>query len=158
MRVRFLGEGYRRSSVSVVELKLHRLILVGGGKVTSDKCWRDLVVAILSVNNYPIEKTLRLSESLERNGLFDVAVLAANGLADIGKRLGEAGYNRGAFMHELFTQRLCSLGRLASDVSIEDCEKILRSGTRKDVSILLSKVNGIGPNVLASYFVLRGSQ
>jgi hypothetical protein len=59
----------------------------------------DLVIAILSVNNCPLDKT--------------------------------------------------------SDVPIDVCNSILSSGTRDEVSSLLSSVKGVGPKVLNNFFVLR---
>jgi hypothetical protein len=117
--------------------------------------WADLVIAILSVNNYPLDKTFALFESLKENGLLDPTALAAVGPADVAQRLGSAGYNRGDTMTAIFTDRLVSLGRLTSDVPIDVCNSILSSGTRDEVSSLLSSVKGVGPKVLNNFFVLR---
>ncbi len=93
------------------------------GGVRDTNPWADLVIAILSVNNYPLEKTFALFESLLENGLFDPTTLAAFSPADVAKRLGSAGYNRGDTMTTIFTQRLISLGRLTIDTPVEDCTR-----------------------------------
>ena len=118
--------------------------------------WADLVIAILSVNNYPLEKTFALFSSLEDNGLFDPTVLADLSSADVARKLGAAGYNRGDTMTAIFTERLTSLGKLAASVPVESTSNILQSGDHKEVSSLLSGVKGIGPKVLAKFFLLRG--
>lgn len=43
----------------------------------SDDPWEDLVVSMLSVNNYSIEHTYRFLEGLRQQGLFDPKKLAA---------------------------------------------------------------------------------
>lgn len=59
-------------------------------------------------------------------------------------------------MTAIFTDRLVSLGRLTSRVPIDECNAVLASGTRDEVSSLLSSVKGVGPKVLDKFFVLRG--
>lgn len=118
--------------------------------------WADLVIAILSVNNYPLDKTFALFEALKKNGLFDPACLAESSPADIARKLGSAGYNRGDTMTAIFTERLISLGQLAIRARVEDCVRILSTGYPEEVTSLLSGVKGVGPKVLANYFILRG--
>lgn len=118
--------------------------------------WADLVIAMLSVNNYPLEKTFALFQPLEENGLFDPVALADLSSAEVARKLGVAGYDRGNTMTAIFTERLVSLGRLASSASIESSTRTLASGTAEEVSSLLSNVKGVGPKVLANFFLLRG--
>jgi hypothetical protein len=124
-----------------------------GGKANP---WADLVIAMLSVNSYSLEKTFSLFDSLAEQGLFVPTKLSALGQADIAKRLGAAGYSRGDTMTAIFAERLGSLGRLTADIPVEDCTRILLIGGREEVSSLLSRVKGIGPRVLANFFILRG--
>lgn len=124
----------------------------------STKPWADLVIAILSVNNYPLDKTWNLFDGLEENGLFDPRVLAGCDLSELARRLGAAGYDRGDAMTAMFTDRLAALGRLAREVPVDRCERILSSGTRDEVVSFLAGVRGIGPKVLENYFRLRGER
>jgi hypothetical protein len=128
--------------------------LSGAGKDTNP--WADLVIAILSVNNYPLEKTFALFNSLEESGLFDPGSLAAFSSGDIARKLGAAGYDRGDTMTAIFTDRLISLGQLTASTPVETATRVLRTGGREEVSSLLSGVKGIGPKVLANFFLLRG--
>ena len=57
--------------------------------------WADLVIALLSVNNYSLEKTFSLFDGLAEVELFDPANLAAWDLSEISRRMGRAGYDRG---------------------------------------------------------------
>jgi hypothetical protein len=117
--------------------------------------WEDLVSAILSVNQYPLEKTSLIVETLRREGLFHPQNLARWTSKEIGTRLRNGGYDRGGFMTWLFAERLESLGKFAESVGIEECEKILRSGRTNEVKQFLLPVKGIGPKVLDNFFVLR---
>jgi hypothetical protein len=122
-----------------------------------DNCvnpWADLVIAMLSVNNYPLTKVCKLYDALKANGLFDPRNLACWSCEDIAGRLGAAGYDRGAVLTAFFTDRLSSLGRLADELEVN--ERILTKGTRTEVAELLRRVKGVGPKVLKDFFTLRG--
>ena len=130
-------------------------LLSGGPVQMARDPWADLVVALLSVNNYPLEKTFGLLDPLRENRLCDPAFLGSCDAAEIARRLNAAGYRRGATMLAIFTDRLASLGLLATTQSIESSTRILTTGSRDAVSSLLAPVKGIGPRVLATFFLLR---
>lgn len=118
--------------------------------------WADLVVAILSVNRYPLDRTFALFNNLEAEGLFDPRVLASSTASEIARKLGNAGYSRGDAMTAIFTDRLLSVGALAKRESFSVCERTLKGGTRSDVERLIGGVKGVGPTVLENFFLLRG--
>lgn len=130
----------------------------GGVSVKSEEKgtnpWADLVVAMLSVNNYPMTKTFDLFDALESCGFFDPRKIAGWDEDEIGRRLDRAGYNRGAAMTAIFSRRLASLGLLAG--KFEENTHVLQSGTREEVRNLLATVKGVGPRVLSSFLLLRG--
>jgi hypothetical protein len=117
--------------------------------------WEDLVLAILSVNQYSLEKTYLAVETLRREGLFDPQNLARWTSKEIGTRLRNGGYDRGGFMTWLFADRLESLGKFVESMGVEECEKVLLRGETNEVKRFLQPVNGIGPKVLANFFVLQ---
>ena len=116
--------------------------------------WADLVLAMLGVNNYPLTKVFELHDALEANGLFDPSNLGRWDRAEVARRLGAAGYRRGAVMTAIFVERLSSLGALADNR--EAYERVLSKGTRDEVARLLRRVKGVGPRVLDNFMVLRG--
>jgi len=122
-----------------------------------DNLWEDLVVAILSVNNYSLEKTYLAIEALRHGGLFSPQNLALWTPEEIGTRLQRAGYDRGRFMTALLSVRLASLGVLLESVGVEECERLLLKGESAEARSLLLSVKGIGPTVLANFFLLRTS-
>lgn len=115
--------------------------------------WPDLVMAMLSVNNYPLTKVFSLFDALEANGLFDPRNLACWNHEKIARSLTAAGYNRGAVLTAMFTERLSSLGRLAEPLAAN--EQILTKGTKTEIAELLGRVKGVGPKVLKDFFLLR---
>lgn len=118
--------------------------------------WADLVIAMLSVNNYPLDRTFALFDKLEDEGLFDPNVLASSSASEIARKLDGAGYSRGVAMTAIFTERLLSLGELVKHEVLADCQRTLQRGSRSDVMDLLARVKGVGPKVLESFFLLRG--
>jgi hypothetical protein len=121
----------------------------------TDILWEDLVLAILSVNQYSLEKTYLAAETLRREGLFHPQNLARWTSKEIGTRLRNGGYDRGGFMTWLFADRLESLGKFVESVGVEECEKVLLRAETNEVKGFLQPVNGIGPKVLANFFVLQ---
>ena len=120
--------------------------------------WADLVMAMLSVNNYSLEKTFCLFEGLREKRFFDPEFLASCDPAELARRLVSAGYSRGNTMTAIFTDRLVSLGRLTNDVPVDVSTRILSNGTPDEVATLLEGVQGVGPKVLDNFFILRGDK
>jgi hypothetical protein len=124
---------------------------------TRDDIWEDLIVSILSVNQYSLERTYGALESLRCAGLFDPANLVKWEADEFVRRLKAAGCDRGEFMTSLFAVRLASLGHFLSQTGIEKVAKILRSKNRVLIEETLLPVNGIGPKVIRNYCFLQGS-
>jgi endonuclease III-like uncharacterized protein len=121
-----------------------------------DDPWEDLVLAILSVNNYSIEKVYAKLQQLRRQGLFNPNNLCRWSHDEIAERLKAAGYDRGSFMTNLFSGRLAALGRHAEQVGVERFTRALSSKTPKGVEEALHSVSGVGPKVIENYCLLRG--
>src|SRR5437763_1556705 len=61
----------------------------------NDAIWTDLVVAMLSVNSYSVEKSYAIANQLAAEGLTDPMKLATFEPDEIARRLDRAGYKRG---------------------------------------------------------------
>lgn len=118
--------------------------------------WEDLVIAILSVNQYSLEKTYSAIDGIRREGLSIPPNLGRWTAADIELQLRRAGLDRGQFMTRLFAERLSSVGKFLASTGIENCRGVLSTGTPGEIKKLLLPVKGIGPKVLANFFLLRG--
>jgi hypothetical protein len=124
-------------------------------KPAKDDAWEDLVVSILSVNQYSLKRTYQALEGLREQGLSDPHRLMHWGQAEIVDRLKAAGCDRGPFMTNLFALRLCNLGTLIEHRGVEECMKIISSRDCGGIQDLLLPVNGIGPKVIANFCLLR---
>jgi hypothetical protein len=122
----------------------------------TDNPLENLISAMLSVNQYSLQKTFLLVETLRREGLFYPQNLARWTPKEIGTRLRHSGYDRGCLTW-LLADRLESLGRFVESVGIEECERVLRCGKTDEVKHFLLPVKGIGPKVLANFFALRNT-
>jgi hypothetical protein len=121
----------------------------------SSDVWQDLVVSILSVNNYSLEKTYSRVDSLRREGLFDPTKLAGWTQDEIAVRLRRGGYDRGEYLNKLLASRLLSLGRFVHSLGIEESERTLTNADKLTVGSFLQPVTGIGSQVLKSFSILR---
>ena len=130
--------------------------MIRSSTAQSDNPWEDLVIALLSVNQYSLERTYPLLEGIRAEKLADMQHLAAWTVPQIEERLKAAGCDRGSFMTGLFAQRLHSLGEYIERHYIARCELTLRSGDVRAIETLLLPVNGIGPVVLKKFYLLRG--
>lgn len=123
---------------------------------TETSPWEDLVISILSVNQYSLEKTYVLAPLLRMSGLFRPEELSKLDIEEIVVRLNRSGCDRGSFMTKLFAIRLSCLGMALASTGIAESERILLSNAPEAISSLLLPINGIGPKVLRNFFLLRG--
>lgn len=121
----------------------------------SSEVWEDLILAMLSVNRYSLEKAYSAVDSLRREELFDPEKLAKWTLEEVEIRLRRGGYDRGEYLTKLLANRLMSLGVFAERAGIEQSERILTTSGKNEVGKFLQPVNGIGPQVLENFLVLR---
>jgi hypothetical protein len=121
----------------------------------TNKVWQDLVLSILAVNSYSLERAYSLAEHLMAEGMFDPNNLIKWDVAEISVRLNRAGYNRGPYMTGLFSKRLSGLGKFISRIGVSQVEKTLLSGDGANIKSTLATAPGIGPVVLRNLFALR---
>lgn len=122
---------------------------------TQDGPWDDLVISILAVNQYSLERTYVLLQGLREQKVTDPNSLASWGPEEFEMRLRAAGCERGSFMTNLFAQRLAALGALVRRIGIVECEKVIGSRDARAIENLLLPVKGIGPVVIRNFYSLR---
>ena len=123
----------------------------------SETVLEDLVVAVLAVNNYSLEKAFSLVSAIRAEGLADLTKLSKWEVPEIAPRLSRAGYDRGVFLNTLIAQRLSSLGAYASELGFAVFEKKIRSSETDEVQTCLLPVKGVGPKVVENFLLLRES-
>jgi len=120
-----------------------------------DDVWEDLVVSILSVNQYSLERTYSCIDGLRQQGITNPENLIRWDQSEIARRLVAAGCDRGAFMTNLFAVRLCNLGMAVEAARIETFAKTLSGENRDAMQTLLLPIKGVGPKVISNFFLLR---
>lgn len=121
----------------------------------TNNIWEDLVISILSVNQYTLNKTYSSIESLRQVEIFNPDNLMKWDINEIEQRLRQGGCERGSFMTNLFAERLAALGELIANQSISKCEQVLLSRDKKIITDFFMPVKGIGPKVLQNLFLLQ---
>jgi endonuclease III-like uncharacterized protein len=116
--------------------------------------WHDLVVSMLSVYNYTLEKVDAYSEGLEKQGLFEPDKIKKMSHEEIFAALEKSGYIRGN-LNAIFTERVQGLGEYVDKKGKKYCESILKTKDKEAITTLLKPIKGVGPKVIENYFELR---
>lgn len=124
-------------------------------KVKTTNTWHDLVVSMLAVYNYTLEKVDTYSAGFEKQGLFEPDKIKKMSHEEIFDALEKSGYKRGN-LNAIFTERIQALGEYIEKKGKDHCESILKSKNKKSITELLNPIKGIGPKVIENYFELRG--
>src|ERR1019366_6186690 len=111
----------------------------------SEGPWDDLIVSILAVNQYSLEKTYGVLPLLREAGIVDPMKLSSWELEEVITRLKAAGCDRGPFMTKLFALRLVSLALALNSIGISVCREVLQGNDPDAIRKLLLPVNGVGP-------------
>jgi hypothetical protein len=125
---------------------------------TRRRIFEYLVIALLSVNSYPLERTWRLREDLGRAGLCDPTHVASLNEEELASRLERAGYDRGDFLGGLVASRLNAVANYLIDIGWRRAATGLREGSHAEVTDLLIQAKGVGPAVIRNFLLLRDSR
>lgn len=120
-----------------------------------NELFEDLFIAVLSVNQYSIEKTWTKRDPLQSAGLLNPVTLSRVTIADIARLLKETGLDRGLFLTDLLAQRLSHVARFILDLGVPQAKQILASERREEIAAVFTKAKGIGPKVISNFGVLR---
>ncbi len=132
-----------------------------GGKdqdATRRRIFEYLVIGLLSVNSYPLERTWGLREDLGRAGLCDPTHVASLDEEELVSRLKRAGYDRGDFLSGLVASRLSAVANYLIDIGWHRAATRLREGSHAEVTDLLIQAKGVGPVVIQNFLLLRDSR
>lgn len=114
--------------------------------------FEDLVISMLAVNSFSLERAYNLRDRLDQQGLFTMETIAGLTTGEIAERLDVAGYRRGSFMNPLLADRI---KRLVTTVKLTDLHRALESGNAVQLKNALNGLPGIGPTVIRNYLLLR---
>ncbi len=120
-------------------------------------CFTDLVISLLAVNGWNLEKAGGLLDTLRGQGLTDPSVISGRLYGENAKSLEAAGYSRGEYMISLLTDRIIAAAKHWRERNLG--EELRRAEAHRDVrriSELLEPINGVGKVVVSNYLLLRG--
>lgn len=123
-------------------------------KSIPEEAVRNLMVALLDVNSYPIEKVVSCSQELEEEGIFDPEQVSRWTEEDAVRRLARAGYNRGPFMTAFLAERLLSVSRFLQEGGRSVFKRACETRRVEEVAGALKGVRGVGPAVLRNLGML----
>lgn len=117
----------------------------------------DLLIALLAVNSWTLEKVGSLYEQIRANGLFDISVLARLDVEQIRERLAAAGYNRGPVLGAMMALRMHHVGLALAEGGADLLAGVESKGDTTAAREYLLTLNGVGPAVVENYLLLRSS-
>lgn len=117
----------------------------------------DLVISLLAVNGWGLDKAGALLDGLRGQGLTDPSAIASREWGDNAQSLEAAGYNRGEYMISLLTDRIIAAAKAWFEHDLEP--RLKDAEAKRDlarIAELLIPINGVGKQVVSNYFLLRG--
>ena len=113
----------------------------------------DIVVALLAVSAYPMERVAKILPSLRESKLTEPAFVAAADEGEITKRLNGSGYQRGLLVG-MYAERLQAVMQHICSGGIDGIEPLIATRDREAIGAIFRGVRGVGPKVLDNLFIL----
>lgn len=112
-----------------------------------------LLMALLSVNNFPLEKTWSLLPRLREVGLTDPARVTSMDMAATIEALTSAGYDR-KNLTWLIAERVKALMAAIHGGDLAGLETAITARDQERATALLLQVRGVGPTVIRNAWAL----
>jgi 3-methyladenine DNA glycosylase/8-oxoguanine DNA glycosylase len=112
----------------------------------------DLVVAMLAVNRWSLERTAALSAKLADEGFGNPSLVLSTDAEELAGRLEAAGYQRGTFMQTLLANRIVDAASKFDEGYLKQLE---REHATQRIRAFLIRINGVGPEVVGNFLLLR---
>jgi hypothetical protein len=116
---------------------------------------RHLVVALLAVGGFSLERVWQLLPSLEEEGLLDSKTVEQLDEAEVVRRLGRSGYDRGPTVTPFMAERLMAFHAAVRTGLFAQACRLLREGRRHEAETTLRSVKGIGPTVFSHFAMFQ---
>ena len=115
-----------------------------------------LLMAILAVNNYSLEKAWKLLPRMRELGLTDPARVVAMDMPAAIEALTAAGYDR-KNLTWMFAERVKALMAAVHDGRLDDLARAVAARDERAAAELLGEVRGVGPRVVDNAWALLTS-
>lgn len=117
----------------------------------------DILLALLAVNAMPLQRVYAIREQLLEAGLLDFAAVAKLSVPEVTQRLVAAGYDRRR-LTALIADRVRALAAALTDEELRKIADDVNAGRRSEVNATLSRLRGVGPFVLESFWLLQDAE
>lgn len=131
---------------------------MSGSESTPGRVTEDLVVAMLTVNNWALEKAWGLLPELTSLELCDAQCLSILSHEEIFARLKRAGYAKSDYVVGLLADRMREMAKVMTATSPERLTELMESGNEKDRDRFLLSLKGVGPAVLETFVALQARE
>jgi len=118
-----------------------------------DQSLEAIIAAVLSVNNFGLEKAYGLLPALREAGLTRPDEVVSQDPGDLTVKLARAGYDRG-LLTGMMADRLLLLMKAVESGALNQFDDLVASDDREKAIALLCEVHGVGPTVAANALVL----
>ncbi|HXG47422.1 MAG TPA: hypothetical protein VNO52_07355 [Methylomirabilota bacterium] len=115
-----------------------------------------LVVALLAVGGYSLQRAWDLLPALQNEGLTDAKAAERLDEAEVVRRLARAGYDRGPIVTTSMAKRLIALHAAVRGGILTHAFGLMREGRLQDAEKAFCKVKGVGPMVFKQFAALEG--
>ena len=115
-----------------------------------------IVVSLLAVNSYGLERVYELLPEFRNNGLVDPAKISNAEVPQVMRELYKSGYDRG-MLTEMMAGRLIGVMKAVADGRLDILNDLVEKGSKTLTKELLCQVQGIGPKVASDAWMLMTS-
>lgn len=114
---------------------------------------QDLVVALITVNQYPVDRAVALMPAFGEHGLLNPSVVACMGQEQIVEGMKDAGYARGGYL-PIVSHRLIQLMKAVESGALDSLPTFAASNDRAGFVAKLRDLHGFGPNTAGTAWML----
>jgi len=116
-----------------------------------------LLVSVLAVNNYGLQKAHDLLPSLRKSSLTNPNLVVNEDVGRLTAMLYQAGYDRG-LLTGLMAERYAALMKDVLAGKLDQLDQLVKSNAASAAKTLLMTLHGVGPRVASDAWMLMRSK
>jgi len=114
-----------------------------------------LIVAMLAVGGFPLERAWALLPKLRQSGLTTPATALALDERELIRRLALSGYDRGPVVTTSLARRIMAAHVATEKGVLATTVRLMREGNVEQAEKTLREVKGVGPTVFRTFVALE---
>jgi len=116
----------------------------------------DLVTAMLTVNQYPLDKAVALMPGFKKHDLLSPEAVAEKDQETVMQQMRDSGYTRGGFL-PIVSYRLFQLMEAIRNRELDKLAEHVQTGNEDAFVNALTRIHGFGPTVSSRAWMLCSS-